>query len=257
MSIINRLAVILCGYEFIPHSVSYDGGGDRFWHAVPVCAYLIDTDEGYIIVEGGLDERKLRNPDLRQRYFPQRAGYPTPLVGPQHEIIPQLSVMGITPTDISHVIQTHLHADHTGHTMSFPKATVYIQRADYDYARQQSPARGYIPEEFAVPADRLKLLDGDTTLFPGLELVFTPGHSPGHQSPLLTLKDGRRFLLVGDVVDDRRNMTEDILPGGMTDREQARASMERIRTIMEEGVMGIFLHDAAQVKEIPLAPEWM
>ncbi|MTB50143.1 N-acyl homoserine lactonase family protein [Lewinella sp. W8] len=256
-SSVRRLAVLLCGYEFIPHSVSYHGGGQRFWHAVPVCCYLMDTEMGYVVVEGGLDERKLRDAGARQRYFPQRPGYPTPLVTSEHELLPQLAAMDVHPEMVTHVVLTHLHADHTGHTLAFPEASVHVQQKEWEYARQLTPAEGFIPEEFSVPADRLALHEGDWTLMPGVELLFTPGHTPGHQSVRVALQDGRQFLLVGDVVDDRRNMAENILPGGMTDPTQARASMERIRQIMDGGATGIFLHDAQQIQEIPLAPEWL
>jgi N-acyl homoserine lactone hydrolase len=77
-SAVRKLAVILCGYEFIPHAVSYHGGGHRFWHAVPVCCYLMDTERGFVVVEGGLDEQKLRDAESRSKYFPQNPGYPTP-----------------------------------------------------------------------------------------------------------------------------------------------------------------------------------
>lgn len=255
---VNRLAIILCGYEFIPHSVSYHGGGDRFWHAVPVCAYLLDTEEGFVVVEGGLDERKLRDPDKRKRYFPQPDGFPTPLVAPQHELLPQLAAMGATADTVSHLIQTHLHADHTGRSSAFTRATVHLQAEEWAYARQLQPKDGFITEEFAeIPKDRLRLHRGDVELMTGLKLVSTPGHTPGHQSVDVTLTDGRRFLLVGDVVDDRRNMREDILPGGMTDPAAARQSMELVRKIMAEGAVGIFLHDAAQVQELPLGPQWL
>lgn len=257
-TIVNRLAIILAGFEFIPLSVSYHGGGDLHWHAVPVCVYLLDTDLGPIMVEAGLDERKLRDPELRARYFPQRAGFPTPLVGPQHEIIPQLSNMGYAPEDLQYLILTHLHADHTGHTLSFPNATVYVQEIEFKASLSLTPEQGFISEDYlGVPSERLVFTHGDQALFPGIDLIFTPGHTDGHQSVLVTLKDERSFLLVGDVVDDRNNMINDLLPGGMTNPELARQSMNRIRVIMDEGVTGIFLHDAQQVRELALAPEWL
>jgi N-acyl homoserine lactone hydrolase len=256
-SAVRKLAVILCGYEFIPHAVSYHGGGHRFWHAVPVCCYLMDTERGFVVVEGGLDEQKLRDAESRSKYFPQNPGYPTPLVTSEHELLPQLASMGVVPEDVAHVILTHLHADHTGHTLAFRRAAVHLQQDELAYAKELTPREGFIPEEFAVGGDKLVLHQEDWELMPGIEMLFTPGHTPGHQSVKVTLQDGRQFLLVGDVVDDRRNMAEDILPGGMTDPVQARASIDRIRRIMKEGAEGIFLHDAKQVQEIPLAPKWL
>jgi glyoxylase-like metal-dependent hydrolase (beta-lactamase superfamily II) len=166
--------------------------------------------------------------------------------------------MGYVPEQVEHLILTHLHADHTGHTLSFPKATVYVQEKEYKASVDKTPAEGYIKSDYCkVPYERLQFTRDDETLFPGVDLIFTPGHTDGHQSVLVTLKDERKLLLVGDVVDDRTNMSNNILPGGMTDPAAARLSMERIRTIMDDGALGVFLHDAQQVRELSLSPQWL
>ena len=258
MSIVHRLAVILTGYEFIPLEVSYYGAGNLHWHAVPVCTYLLDTEAGYVLVDAGVDENKLRDPRLRERFFPQPEGYPTPLVTAQHELLPQLLAMDIEPMGITHLILTHLHYDHTGHVPRFRNARVHLQRREWAGSQNKSPQEAYHPGDYRdVPPERLFLHDGDTELLPGIRLLSTPGHTVGHQSVLVELRDGRRFLLVGDVVDDRRNLQERLLPGGMTDKLQAAASVARIRRLMSEGIEAIFLHDALQVRELPLAPQWL
>jgi glyoxylase-like metal-dependent hydrolase (beta-lactamase superfamily II) len=258
MSIVHRMAVLLVGYEFIPLEVSYYGAGDQHWHAVPVCTYLLDTEAGYILVDAGVDEAKVRDPRLRARYFPQPAGYPTPLVTEAHELERQLLAMDVEPTDVDHLILTHLHYDHTGHVGRFRNARVHLQRKEYAGSMHKTYAEAYHPEDYReIPPERLFLYDGDTELFPGVTLLSTPGHTVGHQSVRVTLRDGRRYVLVGDVVDDRRNLRENLLPGGMSDKVQAAASIARIRRLMAEGVEAIFLHDAEQVREIPLAPEWL
>lgn len=258
MTIVHRLAILLTGYEFIPLEVSYFGAGQRHWHAVPVCVYLLDTDAGYMLVDAGLDENKLRDPLHRETYFPNPAGYPTPLVTEEHELFRQLSQLDIEPMDITHLILTHLHYDHTGHVPRFRNARIHIQRREFVASKGKTPAEAFHPEDYReLPPERLHLYDGDTDLFPGVKLLSTPGHTPGHQSVLVDLVDGRRFVLVGDVVDDRRNLRERILPGGMTDKVQAAASMNRIQKLIDGGVTAIFLHDALQVRELPLYPEWL
>ncbi|MEL6357861.1 MAG: N-acyl homoserine lactonase family protein, partial [Bacteroidota bacterium] len=206
-SVVNRIAVVLCGYEFIPLSVSYHGAGNRFWHAVPVCTYLLDTDEGYMLIDAGLDEQKLRNETCLNRYFPRPGGHPAPLVTQEHELLPQLAELGVQPNAVTHLILTHLHADHTGNIKRFPSSIVHLQEKEYEASLDLPPSEGYINEEYqGIPLSQMGLYEGDTDLFPGIELIFTPGHTAGHQSILITNKDGRQFIIVGDAVDDRYNL---------------------------------------------------
>lgn len=45
-----------------------------------------------------------------------------------------------------------------------------------------------------------ELVEGDCELFPGIDLLFTPGHSPGHQSIFITMEDGK-FIIAGDAIN--------------------------------------------------------
>jgi glyoxylase-like metal-dependent hydrolase (beta-lactamase superfamily II) len=103
----------------------------------------------------------------------------------------ELTAAGIAPGDVDTVIITHLHTDHIGWAVDggtpyFGNATYLIPRADIDAVRDLNPA---LEEQLLAPLRRtgqLSIVDGDRDVAPAVRIVATPGHTPGHQSVLLT-----------------------------------------------------------------------
>ncbi|ETK34708.1 MBL fold metallo-hydrolase [Microbispora sp. ATCC PTA-5024] len=96
-------------------------------------------------------------------------------------LLGELAAAGHDPADVDAVVLTHLHSDHASGCVSdgapvFPAARYVVQRAELDWVR------GPMREQVVVPLrDRLQIVDGDAGLFPGVRLLHTPGHTPGHQ----------------------------------------------------------------------------
>lgn len=110
-----------------------------------------------------------------------------------------LARAGFKPEDITKVVLTHLHFDHAGATTRlnehgklvprFPNARHYVQQREWEAAltpNRRSRA-SYVPADYLPvhEAGLLQLLDGDVELVPGLRLVPTGGHTPGHQIVLI------------------------------------------------------------------------
>ncbi len=131
---------------------------------------------------------------------------------PRGTLLDGLSRLGVKPGDVDIVIDTHLHGDHcAGNTRfaggerlaaTFPNAEYVVQRREYDDAmRPNERTRGtYFPVNYQPlhEAGQLTLLDGDTTIVPGVRVVVTPGHTPGHQSVLFE-SNGEHALFVADM----------------------------------------------------------
>ena len=256
MTAVEKLTVLLCGYEIIPRGVSIRGGGYRFVMSVPICAYLLETREGLVVFDTGFDSSLLRDPALREEHFAQH-GWEATVVWPCHEMLTQLAEIGAAPEDVRHVILSHAHLDHTGNLKHFTHAKVWMQQAERDFAFAHPPSAGVIPRDLDKPGIDWQWVEGDHEIMPGLTLLATRGHTPGHQSALVTLPETGRALLVGDVGDWLQNFDEEILPGEAADDEQALASIRRINRMRRELNATLFIcHDPWLLQTQKLAPEF-
>ncbi|MDR4505004.1 MAG: MBL fold metallo-hydrolase [Candidatus Scalindua sp.] len=108
--------------------------------------------------------------------------------------------------DITDVLLTHLHFDHAGgatgiedgeHTLTFPNATYYVQKINYEWALNPSDKdRGsYLRENFVPIAEKEKLhmVEGEGEIFPQIEVLVSNGHTVGQQ--LVKVSDGKQTLV--------------------------------------------------------------
>ncbi|RNF85472.1 MBL fold metallo-hydrolase [Lysobacter psychrotolerans] len=106
-----------------------------------------------------------------------------------------LAAAGYRPEQISDVLITHIHTDHSGGLARagrrvFPNATVHVAQADVDFFLDRGNlGRGLEPRHLAEAlatiepyrrAGKLKAFTGETVVLPGITAIPTPGHTPGH-----------------------------------------------------------------------------
>lgn len=130
-----------------------------------------------------------------------------------------LSRIGVRAEEVRHVILTHLHWDHTSGVTLFPKATFYAQREEYrfwvkDPIAARPPFR-YVSDEASLAylaslegTDRLKLIQGDQEIFPGIECLLARGHTVGLQAVAVSTAKGTA-VLGSDCAHVFRNYRED------------------------------------------------
>ena len=178
-------------------------------------------------------------------------------------ITDQLAAIGLKTSDITYVALSHTHGDHIGNVNLFPNSTVLMQRAEYEWIGSPDGPNDNVNQLKALARrllgapKHLKLLEGDTDVFGdgSVTLVFTPGHTPGHQSLLVHLKNSGFIVLSGDVVHLQENFEKNTVPSLNTDQAASIASMARIRQMMATYQANLFInHDKAQSDTLKLLP---
>ncbi len=211
----------------------------------PVPAYLIETDSERILVDTGLHPDACV--DAASFYeSPETMGlFELELEEPLHE---QLDLDTVTM-----VVLTHLHWDHAG-GLAFvpPSVPVAIQRREWEAGHDPAAAKRnfFFPRDYAIEESRLILVDGDRDLLGdgSVELLFTPGHTPGHQSVRVgDLVIGADVVHYAAGLDDRR------FPAFGDDLEQQGRSAERLRALRDQGLTVMPGHDPDLLSPGPLA----
>jgi glyoxylase-like metal-dependent hydrolase (beta-lactamase superfamily II) len=171
-----------------------------------------------------------------------------------------LKQVNVSPEQVKFVGISHFHADHTGQLASFKNATLLIGKGDWDGITATPPMGGanvkgfaeWIAEKRAVePQSADKDVFGDGTVM----MLRTPGHTPGHSSLLVRLKDKGPVILVGDAVHFHENYDHDGVPGFNYDRAQTLASIQRIKQIQKNLKATVIIqHDPRDIGKLPAFP---
>ncbi|MFM9633350.1 MULTISPECIES: MBL fold metallo-hydrolase [Streptomyces] len=165
---------------------------------------LMETDAaGLVLVETGLGLNDVRDPDRTLGAdWVEMAG---PVLDPEETAIRQVERLGYAPSDVRHIIVTHLDVDHCGGLPDFPDAQVHVLAAELEAATAQAPSFRYRPAHWAHGPDwvtytpeRADQWFGFTAiqpegLPPEIQLIPLGGHTEGHTG--VAVRDGDRWLL--------------------------------------------------------------
>lgn len=168
-----------------------------------------------------------------------------------------LGELGVEPASIDVVIMSHLHFDHSGgatrRTASgfeavFPRARHVIQAKELHAARHahERNKASYLAENWEPLAEAglLDAVEGEVEVAPGVRVVPTPGHTPGHQSVLLDGGNGEHAVFLGDVCPTRVHVRLPFIMGYDLDVEATLASKKRLwGPALAERWLLLFGHD--------------
>jgi len=191
---------------------------------IPVCAYLIKTEEGNILFDTGVDHDDFACLTSMGKELK---------VKEEDSLLTRLREVEVSPGEINFVFQSHLHWDHSGLLKYFPKANIIIQRQEYDYAINLPPfaENFYRCPYYNSPNLNWQIIDGDESLMPGITAIFTPGHTPGHQSLMVDLPESGTLILSGDCAYTNENLEREIIPGNFVNPFQALHSLKKLKTL--------------------------
>ena len=153
-----------------------------------------------------------------------------------------LEAAGYSLEDITHVVLSHLDADHVGWALnppSFPNATVYVQKESLEEAKdlpEGNSRREAIPAvEKGVEEGWCELLDGDAEIVSGINVQVRSGHAAGHQIVWIGSGDDRA-LYTADLAPAKIWLDPELISGVDTDPEAAQKN--RIEVLEEAESLG-------------------
>ncbi|GCE07724.1 N-acyl homoserine lactonase family protein [Dictyobacter aurantiacus] len=224
---------------------------------LPVPCYLIQTQDGKnILIDSGLSLDMARAGESEVVLEDSLGRGMTIVYG--KSVLEQLAMIGMRPDDIDLLICTHYDDDHAGNLGVFTNARLIVQRQHHELASAGHPRFAATRSQWDQPAERYQLVEGDVELLPGIELIETSGHVPGHQAVLVDLPHSGLVLLAIDAVALRDHFTA-TRPVGPTDADGAGAiaSTRKLLELVERRHISqvIFGHDLVQwetLKQLPL-----
>lgn len=209
--------------------------------------YLIKHAKGWLLWDTGIADAVAAMPNGLAPADPKAVTWRRPKT-----LAAQLEQLGVKPDDIKAMAVSHTHPDHIGNVELFPQATLYVQKAEYDWPGANNEPR-------FKPSHPVELLAGDKDVFGdgSVTILSTPGHTPGHQSLLVKLPKTGAVVLSGDAVHFKDNWDNRRVPGMNFNKDQSAASMQKIAdTLAKEKAQLWINHDKAQRDSQKMAPEF-
>jgi N-acyl homoserine lactone hydrolase len=243
-----RLFVLDYGTFHIDLDTLIPGDGNGEWITIGIPGYLIETDDGRrMLVDTGLPGAYYDDP-LAAAQADNYDNWVTVHVTDENRPAGQLAKIGLKPEDITHVVVTHTHFDHAGGLHDFPNAVHLIQRAEIE---NRKPA--YFGFSWPERVE-FQLLDGDAEIGVGIQLLSTPGHTPGHMSIALELPNTGKLLLAIDAIYLSRSAELDNFNAAWS-RTKSRASGHRVLDLAaSSGARLLYGHDPEQWATLKKAP---
>ncbi len=229
----RRLYAFHYGWEPVPESVSLRGGSKDHYLFEPVTGAAVVYDDGWVLLDTGLNPDLIRDPALRAAHYTTAAVGCVPEGDP---LLRQIAAAGLSLAKLRGCAVSHLHCDHGGglrHLVGGPP--IIIQVGEHAFAMQEATLEhAYFKSDYDRPGLDWRLIEGEVELAPGLRTIPTFGHTPGHQSFAVDLPVSGTIVLACDAADLRRNIDELIPCGELTHPDLAEAaarSIERLHAL--------------------------
>lgn len=219
----DALHPLILGHEHSPRFIAFADGDDTA-QRIPVTAVLVHSLDGWFLLETGLNPDFARDLQASATIYPYGAAE----VCDGEPLVDALAARGLTPHDLAGVAVSHLHVDHAGglkHARGGPP--VYAQRRELEFAfGTAGEPEAYWRQDWDAPDLDWHELDGDAALAPGIDVLYTPGHTPGHHSYKVRMRESGTWIFAVDAIQQEENLLRDVEIGWSAVTEDAPCRRE-------------------------------
>ncbi len=242
----DRVFLLTLGWEYLPKAWSVHGWDPNEFLTEPVPAVVVETDEGYVLLDTGFNPALIKDKALNDRFHGRVNGVKAVLPpGDDDPLLVALEAINVSLKDIKAVAVSHLHNDHAGGLRHFiDDIPIFVQQRELDFGLFEFPkaeANGVFRVDFDDPRLHFHPLEGHLNeepeeILPGVEAVPTFGHTPGHQSFIVNLQDTTGMVLAFDAADLMENFEKELAIGGVVDVEPETTTVhiKRLKSLARE-----------------------
>ena len=214
--------------------------------------WAVEGEEGFTVVDTGAARAMAAERKMKDYVDPLKV----------------LARIGANRSNVARVIITHIHFDHAGGSGAFagafPEATFYAQKKEFDFWTSDPVAKKApflaVSDRNAIKtladinaSGRLRLVEGDLPIAPGMELLFAPGHTVGLQALAVTTARGPA-IIASDCAHVAESFRDDIPSSFITDLPAWMKTYDKLRARASSDL--IFPgHDARMLTAYPSVAE--
>ncbi len=245
-----KLYVLISGYQTIAKKKLLSTAEANQKIYIPVPYFLLDLGSDKILIDTGISENSNSAGALSDNSSVAEDGNP----------IKALHKIGIEQKDIKYIIHTHLHFDHAANTKYFPNSEVIVQLSELRAAFSDDPLikHGYVEDDIRYSSIKWQPITSMRSLFGNRVFILpTLGHTPGHQSLLIRLKNYGNVIIAGDAAPLKDNIEKNIAPGVASNPDEAFYSIKSLKEFAYfENAQIWYGHDPEFFKNVNLSPEY-
>ncbi|MBP5307321.1 MAG: MBL fold metallo-hydrolase [Paludibacteraceae bacterium] len=179
--------------------------------------YVIDTGREVILVDTGLPAGFPEDaPDEKSMAYVGRK---------EAEYMDALAALGYQPKDVTKIVLTHKHGDHSGELRSFPDAAVYVNAEETD-ADELKGLTNLVPVNFK--SGSYHNFPESEKISDGVWMIKAKGHTKGN-SLVIAENEGLYYMFQGDVTYVDEALYENKLSLVFDDLSAARETLDRVR----------------------------
>lgn len=220
---------------------------------IGISGFLVQTDRGEtVVIDAGFPPKYAADPSKAAREDRLDAFGEVLKLSPANLPEAQLALAGVRPEAVGLFILSHTHIDHVGDLALFPQAPLALAAAERALLK---PLYWGDVQPLSWPDRDVRLIEEDTAVGTGFEILFAPGHAPGQLAFLLDLPRTGAVLLTSDAISRPAEIAEGF--SGAHDPALARSHADRLmRIAAERDAFVIYGHSPEQWPMLRKAPDF-